>query len=406
MSDAMGVSTPPALAPSALWILTTAFALAGPLLSLAPLGMSPLLIATALLAYAAERVQSGTWPALPRITLLIFGLLIIWCALSLIWALNPASGARKLIDLMTLALSLVAMLALGERAASAQRRRLCKSLIGGMAVGFVVLAIEALFDFPLYRAVMGSANPKLTDLVEVKRSVDALPLLVWPACFALARLGWPWLGAIVAALFAVACIKLTASSATLGMFVSLAILTASFVSLIWVRRFLALGTVLAFVLIVPIAIVASDEGGTSSHWLKHSAQHRVEIWHFAAEHTLDRPLLGHGFNASRCVPNGDAVSEFLPPGQSLIPLHPHDAFLQIWLELGAVGAVIVAAGLVAMLRAVGRWPTDMARFILPGYAAGIVVAALAFGIWQSWWMATIAFSIAAYRMIGPGHEHG
>jgi exopolysaccharide production protein ExoQ len=402
----MRVPTPATLCPSTLWILTAAFALAGPLLSLAPLGMSPLLIATALLAYATERFQSGNWPALPRITLLIFGLFLIWCALSLIWALNPASGARKLIDLMALALSLVAMLALGERADSAQRRRLCKMLIVGMAVGFIVLTIEATFDFPLYRAVMGSANPKLADLVEVKRSVDALPLLVWPACFALARLGWPWLGAIVAALFAVACIKLTASSATLGMFLSLAILAASFISLIWVRWLLALGTVLAFVLIVPIAIVAYDKGGTSSQWLKHSAQHRVEIWHFAAERTLDRPLLGHGFNASRYVPNGDAVSEFLPPGQSLIPLHPHDAFLQIWLELGAVGTVIVATGLVLMLRAVGRWPADMARFILPGYAAGIVVAALAFGIWQSWWMATIAFSIAAYRLIGPGHEHG
>jgi exopolysaccharide production protein ExoQ len=406
MSDAMRVSMPAGLAPSTLWILTAAFALAGPLLSLAPLGMSPLLIATALLAYAAERVQSGSWPALPKVALLILALFIIWCALSLIWALNPVSGARKLIDLVALALSLVAMLALGQRADRAQRRWLCKPLIGGMAIGFIVLAIEALFDFPLYRAVMGSANPKLADLVEVKRSVDALPLLVWPACFALARLGWPWLGAIVAGVFAVACIKLTASTATLGMFFSLVILAASFVSVIWVRRLLAMGTVLAFILIIPVAIIAYDSGGTTSHWLKHSAQHRVEIWHFAAEHALDRPLLGHGFNASRYVPNGGAVSEFLPPGQSLIPLHPHDAFLQIWLELGAVGAIVVAAGLVLMLRAVGRWPSDMARFILPGYAAGIVVAALAFGIWQSWWMATIAFSIAAYRLIGPGHDHG
>jgi O-antigen ligase len=394
------------LAPSTGWILTASFALAGPLLSLAPLGMSPLLIATAILAYAAERIQSGVWPALPKIAILIFALFIVWCGLSLIWALNPASGARKLVDIVALALSLMAMLALGGRANSAQRRLLCKALNGGMAVGFVVLVIEALFDFPLYRAIMGSANPKLADLVEVKRSVDALPLLVWPACFGLARLGWPWVGAIVAAVFAVACIKLTASSATLGMFFSLGILAASFVSAIWVRRLLALGTVLAFFLIIPVAITAYDKGGTSSQWLKHSAQHRVEIWHFAAERTLERPLLGYGFNASRYVPNGDAVSEFLPPGQSLIPLHPHDAFLQIWLELGAVGAVIVAAGLVAMLRVVGRWPPGMARFILPGYAAGIVVAALAFGIWQSWWMATIAFSIAAYRLIGPGHEHG
>ncbi|MDB5394883.1 MAG: ligase [Rhodospirillales bacterium] len=406
MNDAGRGDASPSLAESTFSIITVAFALAGPLLSAAPLGMSPLLIASALLAYAAERFQSGSWPPLPTTVLIVFSAFIVWCGLSLIWDLNPASGARKLVDVTAVALSLLALLSLGERASPWQRRRLCKVLIGGVAAGFVLLAIETLFDFPLYRLVMGSANPKLADLVEAKRSVDALPLLVWPACFALARLGLPWIGVIVAALFSVACIKLTASSATLGMFFSLVVFAISFFSVTWVRRLLALGTVLAFILVIPVAIIGYDEGGTASHWLKHSAQHRVEIWHFAAERSLERPGLGYGFNASRYVPNGDAVSAFLPPGQSLIPLHPHNAFLQIWLEIGAVGALIVASGLLAMLRAVGRWPMGMARFILSGYAAGIVVAALAFGIWQSWWMATLAFSVATYRMIGPGQEHG
>jgi len=171
-----------------------------------------------------------------------------------------------------------------------------------------------------------------------------------------------------------------------------------------VRRLLALTTVLVFVLIIPFSIFAYDHGGTTAHWIKHSGQHRVEIWHFAAERALEKPLFGWGFNASRYVPNGDEVSHFLPPGQSLIPLHPHDAFLQIWLEIGAIGAIIVAGILLLGLRAVGQWPAAVARFTLPGYAAGLVVAGLAFGIWQSWWMATLAFSAVAYRMIGP--EHG
>jgi O-antigen ligase len=398
--------TIPGLAPSTAWILIAGFLLAGPVLSVAPLGMSPLLIAMAVLACVAQRIQGGRWPRFP-IYAMIFSIAILgWCAASLLWDLSPPSGARKLGDLFIMVMCLSAGLALGRYASVEQRNRLSIALICGLAFGAILLAIEVSFDFPLYRALMGSSNPKLADLVEVKRSADALPLLVWPACFALVRLGLPWVAAFVAAAFSVACIKLTASSATLGMFLSLGVLGACFISTIWVRRLLVLTTALTFVLIVPIAIVAYDKGGTTSHWLKHSAQHRVEIWHFAAQRILERPLLGYGFNASRYVPNGDAVSAFLPPGQSLIPLHPHDAFLQIWLELGAVGALIVAAGLVSILGALGRWPAASTRFIFPGYAAGLVVAALAFGIWQSWWMATIAFSIAAYRLIGPGQEHG
>jgi O-antigen ligase len=249
-------------------------------------------------------------------------------------------------------------------------------------------------------------NPKLADLVEAKRSVDALPLLVWPACMALARLGRPWAGALLAALFTIACVKLTASSATMGMALSIVVFAACFASTLWVRRLLVLTTVLAFILIIPLSIVAYDKGGTTAHWLKHSGQHRVEIWHFAAEKALERPLFGWGFNASRYVPNGDAISHFLPPGQSLIPLHPHDAFLQVWLEIGAVGAIIVGGILLLGLRTIGQWPAGVARFTLPGYAAGLVIAGLAFGIWQSWWMATLAFSAVAYRMIGPGPDHG
>ena len=45
------------LTPPALWILTIAFALAPPLLSVAPLGMAPLMIAAGVMAYAARRAH-------------------------------------------------------------------------------------------------------------------------------------------------------------------------------------------------------------------------------------------------------------------------------------------------------------------------------------------------------------
>jgi len=387
------------LAPATAWILTAAFAIAPPLLALAPLGMAPLVIATAVLAETAERVQKGHWASFPPRAATFFSVFLAWCALSLLWDLNAGSGLRKLGDVVLVTVSLLTLLGLADGLSPEQGRRLCKALIGGMLIGMLLLAIETLFDFPLYRAVVGD-NAKLADLVEAKRSTDALPLLVWPACLALARLGRPWLGALLAVVFAVASLKLTASSATLGMAVSLVVFAACFVSTVWVRRSLALATVLAFALILPVSILAYDHGGTTAHWIKHSGQHRLEIWHFATERTLERPLFGWGFNASRYVPNGNEVSHFLSADHPIIPLHPHDAFLQVWLEIGAVGTIIVAGILLLALKAVGQWPVAVARFTLPGYAAGLVIAGLAFGIWQSWWMATLAFSAVAYRMIG------
>jgi len=390
------------VSPAALWILTAAFALAPPVLSLAPLGMTPLMVAAAVLAVGAERIQNGSWPPLPARAAAFFSVFFAWCALSLIWGLNPSGGLRKLVDVVLVAVSLLSLLGLAERLSPEQGRRLSWVLVGGTVAGLLLLAIETVFGFPLYRAVIGN-SAKLADLIESKRSADALPLLIWPACLALTRLGRPWLGFLLALVFTVASVKLTASSATLGMALSLVIFAACFASTVWVRRFLVAATILAFAVILPLSILAYDHGGTTAHWIKHSGQHRVEIWHFAAQRTLERPLFGWGFNASRYVPNGNEVSQFLPPGQSIIPLHPHDAYLQVWLEIGAVGTIIVAGILLLALKAVGQWPAAVARFTLPGYAAGLVIAGLAFGIWQSWWMATLAFSAAAYRMIGNEH---
>ncbi len=57
--------------------------------------------------------------------------------------------------------------------------------------------------------------------------------------------------------------------------------------------------------------------------------------------------------------------------------------------------MISAALLLTLLHEVGKLPRGAQRFALAGYGAALVVAGLAFGIWQTWWLATIAFSAAA-----------
>jgi hypothetical protein len=39
------------------------------------------------------------------------------------------------------------------------------------------------------------------------------------------------------------------------------------------------------------------------------------------------------------------------------------------------------------------------RFALAGFAAALVVAGLAFGIWQTWWLATLALAAGASDMM-------
>ena len=63
--------------------------------------------------------------------------------------------------------------------------------------------------------------------------------------------------------------------------------------------------------------------------LSNSIKHRFLIWQFVLNKIAAHPVLGYGFDSSRHLPGGDAPAM---NGQSVLPLHPHNGILQVWLE--------------------------------------------------------------------------
>ncbi|MHA1569410.1 MAG: O-antigen ligase family protein, partial [Alphaproteobacteria bacterium] len=141
-----------------------------------------------------------------------------------------------------------------------------------------------------------------------------------------------------------------------------------------------------------------------------SGFHRLEIWQFVATRVAERPVLGWGFDSSRTLPGGQArPSERTGGGAALdkaavvLPLHPHNAFLQWWLELGLPGALLGALFLALLFRALLRRasPAPGGAVMAGLIATALVIANLSYGIWQGWWQAALwfaaAFAVAALR---------
>ena len=85
-----------------------------------------------------------------------------------------------------------------------------------------------------------------------------------------------------------------------------------------------------------------------------------------------------------------------------IKLHPHDGALQIWLELGAVGAVAAAVFWGVTLLRLSRPVRDAANAATAACAAVyLLFGALNFGLWQEWWLALGALIVALAAMIPP-----
>ncbi|MGH7030999.1 MAG: hypothetical protein ACREEZ_11290, partial [Stellaceae bacterium] len=85
----------------------------------------------------------------------------------------------------------------------------------------------------------------------------------------------------------------------------------------------------------------------------------------------------------------------IQPGETWLPLHPHNAALQLWLELGVPGAVFFALLVGCLWRALAaaKWPRLFAAAAGGSLATGFVATFATYGIWEEWWQGTLWFSL-------------
>ncbi len=387
-------------------VLLAAAAIAPPLAVIAPLGLTVLVALAALLA-GGHAVSTRTWHWPPRLVLVLFAVFLVWAGASALWAERPglvwrAWGPIALLGLCGLGL-IGAALALDRR----ERERIGLTLAGGVVAGLVLLLIEWLSTALLGRSIAALFFVKQPYYAYVfNRGAATLALLVWPAAFALHRR----FGVRAAMALIVAAPLILSGYESLAALLGLAGgIVVYLAALRWRQGVAQTMAVLLLVatlsapllprLLAPALPVDSGE-------VTVSVTHRLTIWRFAAEAIAARPVLGWGLNSARELPGGERLSA---PGLQVLPLHPHNAALQWWLELGAVGALIGATFLVAATLGAGALGNreapagagpPAATGALALVAAAVLVAAVGYGIWQGWWMAALWLSAALMAAIG------
>ena len=359
--------------------------------SLAPLATIALLAAVLL-----HRRHRGEWPWPAGLAALAAGLLFLWGGISAAWALQPAKALGT-------ALQLGAFVMLGAMAArvvasgpEAARARVLRWATAGLMVGLAAAAFDAATGQALRAAVRGlkEATPGLVFGLKPAGSAMAL----WLPLVAAAPLPRPLRGAVIAG-GALVLLLLPGESAKLA--VLAAGLAAAVAVLLPRRAPRIIGMALAGAIVLMPALLGPvlARGVPVGSWPP-SAAHRLLIWDFTIGRITERPLLGWGLEASRTVPDhrdapspallerfgltGPEVATGWIPSSQLLPLHPHNGPLQLWLELGAVGAVL--GGLLALLLAYRAGRCAPAAVALAMLASAGVSGMLSFGTWQEWWI--------------------
>ena len=324
---------------------------------------------------------------LPKGPLVYLALLLLgWAALSSLWTYRPDEALLLALRLGALGLACAILVGLALRLAPAERAAIGRWLCIGFAIGLVFLIAERLSGSYLHYLVEEPRETR-TALAVLNRGATGMALLVWPVTAVLYRGPAGRLALLLPTALLVLLLFYESQAAIIGVVAGLAVLLCAALS----DRLAMLGVALLLVLVFlggPIvADLAPAPTPEEQLWLPHSAKHRLHIWEFAAARIYERSLFGWGFDSAFNMPNMGAVP--FDGSQRAMPSHPHNGVLQIWLELGLVGALLTLALLIAVWRQIGRLTGVERAAALALLVTGFVIACISYGVTQSKWVTNL-----------------
>ncbi|MDR3441059.1 hypothetical protein [Telmatospirillum sp.] len=350
-----------------------------------------------------------------RPLLIHLGLLLAWCAAASLWSFNPLFSLNSVLMLAGTFIAGWITLVVLDCFTASQWRPVILALAAGLGLAGAAMLVAGLVE-----------RCHLADIGRVLWNMDAdatvVALLVWPVLAWLDRFGHRR-AAILLFLVTLAGVfmahDIAAKVAMLGG--GLAWIGGRWWSAANLRKIavvVALGS-----LLTPLAALHLPPSSVSAGWtwLSSPNHHRLTIWSFSARHIIEKPFLGWGFDGARAIPGGKtqipvvrlagcrgdqapiAIAGFDRPvpadcviWEESLPLHPHDAWLQVWLELGAVGAILVSLLLMLLISGPRRSPvtTKGRTASVASLVVGLTVCSVSFGAWQSWWLSCLWIAAA------------
>ncbi len=292
-------------------------------------------------------------------------------------------------------------------------RQMAFPLVVAFAIAALYLLIEVVTVNAIKRTLFNvlpflRPSPKHAQLVDgqvvhigtyvLNRSMAALCLVLWPI---LAIAGVALVRRARAQMFGCAIFVLSVVAVFWSQHETskVAIILAAAVFIVaWLLPRVSIGLVTVAWLgvslfVVPVAFEASKAGLHTDKRLPVSARARVILWGYTADLVTKNPWLGIGVGSTKQFDKVHAKTVSIPKGQVYAQRtgkHAHNAYLQTWFELGAIGAVFLAGLGLAVLWSIWMLPGNMQPYALATFATAAVTAGLSWGMWQTWFMAFFA----------------
>lgn len=384
--------------------------LAGAAFLAMPLGvLAPKQLAT-LVALAAAFCAVFGWQVLrkashgPRGLLFPLVLLMVWMATTVLWTIDVGFTLIETARFALMALGGLILIASARALDERGRLAVGNWFMAGYVVGLAILGFEIATEGMLLRSIwwMIGLDKRFIFSVTYNRATSVIGVLAWPVALFFLQRKAPLVAAITLAAGAFMIHDLQKWASLIALVSSAVVFGAGLLSARVTARVLAVAVALLLFAapILPRTVLAPDAVVRADPEIGFSEYHRILIWDFAVKRIAERPLFGWGMNSARVMPGGKDTAPTDIPGRTfgrgdapveLMPLHPHNTPLQLWLELGLPGVLLAAILISGLFLLAARHPAGpMARAAsLAMVTSVIAIAAMSFSMWQSWWLAVV-----------------
>jgi len=357
---------------------------------------APLFLVSAALLVLASRLISGAFGSrrLALEGMRTGALILVLCGvayalISVGWAMRPILGLSSWGEAVLPAVSST-ILIVSWRAAPPPRW-MAGALAWTILMTAGLITVELLFDFPVRRLLADRVDGFIYNRPVVTLLLLLAPVLVLVG-FRRHRTLCPALLVLVAATILIS----DSEAAKFGLLAVTGTFALSYAPFIWVKRLL---TVALLGLIwmqpffgnvmrnVPDAVIEATKAGHS--------RERIALWQAFSDVTHHYPVFGTGFASSPHMGRHPVAKHIDRAYRRMLRIgHPHNAFLQVWVELGAVGALFLSALVLWVLSCLSAVPADIRRVGLMTLMAASAIGLVSHGAWQGWWIAAIGLAAA------------
>lgn len=324
---------------------------------------------------------------------------IAWCLISCLWSPNTLSSYLIFCKVFVMILSGVFLVTNFDTRLKAEEfiSSIRIPLYIGICCTIVVFSIE-LYSYGMMTNLFSSVLDRASKGFQthfLDRGCSIITVMSWFVIYLLMKEGRKIFAFGLYAIVLAILVFSDSLSSCLAFLCGGIVFLSLIVSKMYLWRIMLVGLVLTLVS-TPFIAYKQDPVSLSSEYCAKvpSAAHRLFIWNFVSHKMMEKPILGYGFNSSRYLSEDKSVHygeyEF-----GLLPLHPHNNVLQVFLETGVIGFIFFISIIIRMV--VNIFKNSKKELIYQNAAISacmisyLCIGMISFSVWQLWWVATGVF---------------